>query len=102
MLVVDPWHWLDKDGYFLVNNPVLRHLVFYMFDRVSRNYTDLEMLEELVRDGEIVLHIASANVVLHRDSDDAAFFASDINIAQAKKRIGLADARPSTAWSRGA
>lgn len=23
MLVVDPWHWLDKDGYFLVENPVL-------------------------------------------------------------------------------
>ena len=23
MLVVDPWHWLDKDGHLLVDNPVL-------------------------------------------------------------------------------
>ena len=23
LLVVDPWHWLDKDGYLLVDNPVL-------------------------------------------------------------------------------
>ena len=22
-LVVDPWHWLDKDGYFLVDHPRL-------------------------------------------------------------------------------
>jgi DNA invertase Pin-like site-specific DNA recombinase len=63
----------------------VRHLVFYMFDRVSRNYTDLEMLEELVQSGEIVLHIASGNVVLHKDSDDSSFFMSDINVAQAKQ-----------------
>jgi hypothetical protein len=23
MLVVDPWHWLDKDGHFIVDNPRL-------------------------------------------------------------------------------
>jgi site-specific DNA recombinase len=61
------------------------HLVFYVYDRVARNFTDAEMLEEMIRDGEIVLHIAGNRSVLHRDSPDSDFFMFDMNIAHAKQ-----------------
>lgn len=63
----------------------IRHLVFYVFDRISRNFTDLETLEELIRTGDIVVHVAQGGNVLHKFSDDGAFFMADINIAQAKQ-----------------
>jgi DNA invertase Pin-like site-specific DNA recombinase len=63
----------------------IRHLVFYVWDRITRNFTDAEILEELVRDGEITLHIASGGSVLHANSDDSEFFLFDINVAQAKQ-----------------
>lgn len=63
----------------------IRHLVFYVWDRISRNFTDAEMLEEMIRDGEITLHVASGGTVLHAGSDDADFFLFDITIAQAKQ-----------------
>lgn len=63
----------------------VKHLVFYVWDRIARNFTDAEILEEMVRDGEIVIHIACGGTVLHEDSDDSEFFLFDINIAQAKQ-----------------
>jgi hypothetical protein len=39
----------------------------------------------MVRDGEVVIHIASGGTVLHERSDDSEFFLFDINIAQAKQ-----------------
>ena len=61
------------------------HLVFYVFDRISRNFTDLETLEEFIRAGDIVVHVAQGGDVLHKFGDDTAFFMADINIAQAKQ-----------------
>jgi DNA invertase Pin-like site-specific DNA recombinase len=63
----------------------IKHLVFYVWDRIARNSTDAEMLEELIREGEVCLHLATGGTVLHRDSDDSDFFLLDINIAQAKQ-----------------
>lgn len=63
----------------------IKHIVFSMWDRISRNFTDSEMLEELIRDDAITLHVAAGGTVLHAGSDDAAFFMFDINIAQAKQ-----------------
>src|ERR1035438_5077966 len=63
----------------------IKHLIFYVWDRITRNFTDAEMLEEMIRDGEIVVHIASGGTVLHADSDDSEFFLFDINVAQAKQ-----------------
>lgn len=63
----------------------IRHLVFYVYDRIARNFTDIEMLEELIRDGEITVHIASGGTVIYAGSDDSAFFGLDINMAQAKQ-----------------
>lgn len=63
----------------------IRHIVFYVYDRIARNFTDAEILEELVREGALVIHVASGGTVLHQDSDDSEFFLFDINIAQAKQ-----------------
>lgn len=87
----------------------IRHLVFYVWDRVTRNFTDSEMLEELIRDDEIVLHIASGHNVLWEGSDDSAFFMFDINIAQAKqdnrtrrtKTIGGMEEKALSGWFPG-
>ncbi len=63
------------------------HLVFYVYDRVARNFTDAEILEEMIRDGDIVLHLATNRTVLHHDSPDSDFFVMfDMNIAHAKSR----------------
>jgi DNA invertase Pin-like site-specific DNA recombinase len=61
------------------------HVVFYMWDRIARNFTDTEILEEMIREGDVVLHVASGGTVLHKESDDSDFFILDINIAQAKQ-----------------
>jgi len=63
----------------------IKHLIFYVWDRVARNFTDAEIMEEMVREDEVVLHIASGGAVLHAGSDDSDFFMLDINIAQAKQ-----------------
>jgi DNA invertase Pin-like site-specific DNA recombinase len=63
----------------------IRHAIFYVWDRIARNSTDAEILEEHVRAGEIVLHVASGGTVLHANSDDSEFFLFDINIANAKQ-----------------
>ncbi len=63
----------------------IRHLVFYVYDRITRNFTDAEILEEMIRDGQVVLHLASSGNVLHKGSDDSEFFLFDINIAHAKQ-----------------
>ena len=63
----------------------VKHLIFYVWDRIARNFTDAEILEELIRDGEITLHVAEGGAVLHSGSDDSEFFLFDITIAQAKQ-----------------
>lgn len=62
-----------------------KHVIFDMWDRVTRNFTDLEMLEERVNDGKLILHIASSNHVLYEGGDESAFFNSDFHIVQAKQ-----------------
>ena len=63
----------------------IRHLVFYMWDRIARNFTDAEMLEELVGEGEVIIHVVQTGAVLHQDGNEGDFFSFDINIAQAKQ-----------------
>ncbi len=63
----------------------IKHLVFNVFDRIARNFTDAEMLEEMIRDDEATLHVAASGTVLHARSPDSDFFLFDISIAQAKQ-----------------
>lgn len=63
----------------------IRHVLFYAWDRMARNSTDAQMLEDMACDGDIVLHVVSERRVLHSGADDSEFFTFDINIAQAKQ-----------------
>lgn len=49
------------------------NVVFYVCDRVARNFTDGEMLEKHVRAGKFKVHIAASGNVLHKDSDSSEF-----------------------------
>ena len=47
-----------------------RHLVFWVWDRSTRNFTDYELLEDLIRRDEMVLHVAHEHWQLHAGSDE--------------------------------
>ncbi len=55
-----------------------QHILFYMFDRETRNLTDNEKNERLVKDGTIILHYVHDRKVLHKKSPGADFFMRDI------------------------
>ncbi len=63
----------------------IRHLVYFVWDRTTRNFTDHEWLEELIRDDVFVLHVAHDNRVLHKDSPDSDWLSADFNTLTAKQ-----------------
>jgi hypothetical protein len=63
------------------------HLLFYMYDRESRNLTDNEKNEKLVKAGLLCLHYVRENKVLHKDSPDSEFFIRDVQAAANKQFI---------------
>jgi len=63
----------------------IRHIVFYVYDRIARNFTDAEKLEKLIRADKLTLHIARSRNVLYAGSDDSEFMLLDFNILQAKQ-----------------
>lgn len=65
----------------------IRHVLFYMFDRESRNLTDNEANEKLVKAGVICLHYVRDNKVLHKDSAETDFFMRDIQAVTNKQFI---------------
>ena len=56
----------------------IRHLLFYMHDRETRNLTDNEKNEELVLNNQIVLHYVKDRKVIHSESPDGDFFQRDM------------------------
>lgn len=54
------------------------HIIFYQFDRESRNLTDSEANEELIRSGQFVIHYARDNKVFDTSTSDSDFFLRDI------------------------
>ena len=62
----------------------VRHLVFWVWDRIARNYTDVEKLEEQVRDDLFVLHVANERRVLHALSTDSEWLTADVNTLTSK------------------
>lgn len=56
----------------------IRHLLFYMYDRETRNLTDIEANEKLVKQGVIVLHYVRDAKVLHAKSSDSDFLVRDM------------------------
>lgn len=61
------------------------HLIFWVWDRTTRNATDAEIMEEDVRDGVFVVHVAHEHKVLHRDSSESDWLTADFNTLTAKQ-----------------
>ena len=62
----------------------VRHLVFWVWDRTTRNFTDYELLEDLIRRDEVVLHVAHERWQLHAGSDEGDWLKAEMNTLVAK------------------
>lgn len=65
----------------------IRHFVFYVSDRESRNLTDNEANELLVRQDLMVIHYARDRQVIHSGSSDSEFMMRDFLAVQNKQYI---------------
>jgi len=65
----------------------ITHFVFYIYDRETRNLTDNENNEKLVRQGKIALHYVKENKIIHQESPDSDFFMRDIQAVTNKQYI---------------
>ena len=63
----------------------IRHHVYYMGDRETRNLTDNERNEKDIRNGKIVIHYARDNRIMHKGSPDSDFLSRDMNALVAKQ-----------------
>lgn len=61
-----------------------RHLIFWVWDRTTRNFTDYELLEDLIRRDEVVLHVAAERWQLHGSSDEGDWLKAEMNTLVAK------------------
>jgi site-specific DNA recombinase len=62
----------------------VRHLLFYVQDRESRNLRDLEDNEQHVKDGKLVIHYVRDRKVLDQTTTESDFFNRDIQGAMNK------------------
>lgn len=62
----------------------VRHLVFWVWDRSTRNFTDYELLEDLIRKDEVVMHFAHERWHLHADSPEGDWLKAEMNTIVAK------------------
>ncbi len=61
-----------------------RHLVFWVWDRTTRNFTDYELLEDLIRRDDAVLHVAHERWALYAGSDEGDWLKAEMNTLVAK------------------
>lgn len=62
----------------------IRHLVFWVWDRTTRNFTDYELLEDLIKRDEMVLHVAHERWQLHAGSEEGDWLKAEMNTLVAK------------------
>ncbi|MEW6777723.1 MAG: recombinase family protein [Bdellovibrionota bacterium] len=62
-----------------------RHLVFWVWDRIARNYTDVEDLEQDIRRDVFVLHLANERRVLHCGSTPSEWLTAYLNALTSKQ-----------------
>jgi site-specific DNA recombinase len=62
----------------------IRHVIFFVWDRTTRNFTDHEILEALIRSDDIVLHVANDRWMLSVDSDEGDWMKAEISTFVAK------------------
>lgn len=69
------------------------NICFYMYDRESRNLTDNETSEKLIRAGLIAIHYARERKVFDASSNDSDFFMRDITAVTNKQFIRTLSAK---------
>lgn len=62
----------------------IQHILFHCYDRESRNLTDNENNENLVRQGKVVIHYIKDHKVLYKGSPDSDFLMRDFYAVQNK------------------
>jgi site-specific DNA recombinase len=65
----------------------VKHILFYVFDRETRNLTDNEVNEKLVREGKIVIHYVKDKKCYAKDTSDSDFFLRDVQAVTNKQFI---------------
>ncbi|MFC1610110.1 recombinase family protein [Myxococcota bacterium] len=65
----------------------VQHVVFWVRDRLTRNFTDHEKMEEDVRAGVFDLHFASERKRLHKDSPDVEWLGGEVTALTSKQYV---------------
>ena len=78
----------------------IKHLIFYQFDRETRNLTDNEANELLVKDGKFTIHYSRDNKVFNTDTSDSDFFLRDIHAVTNRQFIRNLSAKVSDAMTK--
>lgn len=63
----------------------VRHIAFYYYNRETRNLSDNEQNEKLVREDKIVLHYVHERKVIFKGSSNSDFFMRDIHAVTSKQ-----------------
>lgn len=62
-----------KEAIRSIEKRKIGNVIFYMYDREARNFTDLEENEDKVIGGVFNIHYVKENQILHRDSPESDF-----------------------------
>jgi site-specific DNA recombinase len=78
----------------------IKHIIFYQFDRETRNLTDNEANELLVKDGKFTIHYSRDNKVFNTETSDSDFFLRDIHAVTNRQFIRNLSAKVSDAMTK--
>jgi site-specific DNA recombinase len=67
-----------------VQSEGIRHVVFWVFDRVGRNFTDYEFIETSVKRGDFELHLASEGRSFSKTTPASDWLVADVNSLTSK------------------
>lgn len=67
-----------------VQSEGIRHVVFWVFDRVGRNFTDYEFIETSVKRGDFELHLASEGRSFNKTTPASDWLVADVNSLTSK------------------
>lgn len=94
----------DRTHYHEAMEFVRKHkhgnVLFYMQDRESRNFTDLEANEKAVLNGEFNIHYVADRKIIHRDSPESDFLTRDFGGIMARGYIRTLRNRVNDAMAR--
>ncbi|MEZ4814312.1 MAG: recombinase family protein [Bdellovibrionota bacterium] len=68
-----------KEAIAFAKSNGIKHMLFYMFDRETRNLTDNENNEKLIRLGSLIIHYVKDRKVMDANSPDSDFLQRDMS-----------------------